>query len=104
MQYDGIWRRLLSEGIAAAALLLASMLCRLCAKNSIGYGDMKLFIVMGLMLGLNGIWGAVFASLVLSFLLAVFLLVTKKKSRKDVIPFAPAIVLGTFVSVFLTGM
>ena len=104
VQYDGIWRRLLSEGIAAAALLLASMLCRLCAKNSIGYGDMKLFIVMGLMLGLNGIWGAVFASLVLSFLLAVFLLVTKKKSRKDVIPFAPAIVLGTFVSVFLTGM
>ena len=59
---------------------------------------------MGLMLGLDGIWGAVFASLVLSFLLAVFLLVTKKKSRKDVIPFAPAIVLGTFVSVFLTGM
>ena len=52
----------------------------------------------------DGIWGAVFASLVLSFLLAVFLLVTKKKSRKDVIPFAPAIVLGTFVSVFLTGM
>ena len=40
VQYDGIWRRLLSEGIAAAALLLASMLCRLCAKNSIGYGDM----------------------------------------------------------------
>lgn len=104
VQYDGIWRRLLSGGIAAGALLLAAFLCRLCAKNSVGYGDIKLFAVMGLMLGLEGIWGAIFASLILSFLLAVVLLVTKKKSRKDVIPFAPAIVLGTYLSVFLTGM
>ena len=104
VQYEGIWRRLLSEGIAAVALLLAAFLCRLCSKNSVGYGDIKLFAVMGLMLGLEGIWGAIFASLIFSFLLAVLLLITKKKTRKDVIPFAPAIVLGTYLSIFLTGM
>ncbi len=95
---------LLSEIIAAAALLLAAGLCRLCIKNAVGMGDIKLFVVMGLLLGLNGIWSAVFLSLIASFVTAVYLLIRKKKSRKDSIPFGPAIAAGTFVSVWLTGM
>lgn len=95
---------LIPEGIAAAALLLASFLCSLFMKNAIGFGDMKLFAVMGLMLGLNGIWGAVFLSLIVSFIAAVILLITKKKTRKDAIPFGPAIVVGTFISVCLLGV
>lgn len=100
----GVWITLLSEIIAAAALLLASFLCSLCIKNSIGFGDIKLFIVMGLLLGLDGIWGAIFLSLIISFFIAIFLLITKKKTRKDAIPFGPAIVLGTYLSVCLSGM
>ncbi len=95
---------LLSEIIAAAALLLAAGLCRLCIKNAVGMGDMKLFVIMGLLLGLNGIWSAVFLSLIASFVIAVYLLLRKKKSRKDSIPFGPAIAVGTFMSVWLTGM
>lgn len=95
---------IVSELVAAAALFLASMLCAVCFKGSIGYGDIKLFLVMGLLLGLEDSWGAVFASLLVSFCVAVFLLVTKKKGRKDAIPFGPAIVLGTYISVCLTGM
>ncbi|MEE0059609.1 MAG: A24 family peptidase [Acutalibacteraceae bacterium] len=99
-----VWSLLLSEIIAAGALLLASLLCSLCMKNSIGFGDIKLFIVMGLLLSMDGIWGAMFLSLIISFLLALFLLITKRKGRKDTIPFGPSIVLGTYLSVFLTGM
>lgn len=95
---------LISEIIATIAILLATGLCRLMIKNAIGAGDMKLFMVMGLLLGLDGIWGAIFMSLIISFVIAVFLLITKKKSRNDNIPFGPAIALGTFGSVFLTGM
>jgi leader peptidase (prepilin peptidase)/N-methyltransferase len=58
---------------------------------------------MGLMLGLDGIWSAVFASLVVSFLASIVLMITKKKKRGDMIPFAPAIMVGTYLSVFLTG-
>lgn len=97
-------RNIIAEGIAAVALLLATGLCKLMIKNAIGAGDMKLFIVMGLLLGLDGIWSAVFMSLIVSFFIAVFLLVTKKKSRSDNIPFGPAITLGTYLSIFLTGM
>ena len=99
-----VWMTLLSEVIAASALLLAAGLCALCIKNSIGFGDMKLFVIMGLMLSLNGIWSAVFLSLVVSFFISAYLLITKKKTRRDAIPFGPAIVIGTYLSVCLSGM
>lgn len=95
---------LVSEVVASLALALASALCCICIKNSLGYGDIKLFLVMGLLLGLQGIWSAVFMSLVVAFFGAVYLMLTKKKSRKDVVPFAPAIAIGTYLSVILTGM
>ena len=99
-----IWTNLLSEVIAVVALLLAAGLCSLIVKNGIGFGDMKLFIVMGLMLGLDGIWGAIFLALIVSFFFAMFVLITKKKTRKDAIPFGPALVIGTYLSICLSGM
>lgn len=99
-----VWETLLSGVIAATALLLAAGLCVICIKNSIGFGDMKLFVVMGLMLELNGIWSAIFMSLIVSFFISIYLLVSKKKTRKDSIPFGPAIVIGTYLSVCLSGM
>lgn len=95
---------LISEAVAAGALFAAGMLCGLVAKGSIGFGDIKLFVVLGLFLGMEGSWSAVFSALMISLVVAIFLLATKKKSRKDAIPFGPAIVLGTYLSVCLTGM
>ena len=101
---NGVWQILLSEVIAAVALLVAALLCALVIKHSIGFGDMKLFVVMGLLLSLNGIWSAIFLSLIVSFIISAFLLITKRKTRKDTIPFGPALVIGTFLSICLTGM
>lgn len=95
---------LIAEVVAALAIALAAFLCSICMKNSIGYGDIKLFIIMGLFLGMNGIWSAVFVSLIVAFFVAIFLLITRKKGKKDVVPFAPAIMIGTYISVILTGM
>ena len=89
----GVWQVLLTEVIAAGAMLLASVLCALIIRNS-----------MGLLLGTRGIWGAVFLSLIVIFFISVFALITKRKSRKDLIPFGPALVIGTYLAVYLTGM
>ena len=104
--FDGgnVLPNLIGEVIAAAALFAASMLCALCVKGSIGFGDIKLFVVMGLMLGLAATWSAIFTSLLICLVVSLVLLATKKKGRKDVIPFGPEIVIGTFISVCLTGM
>ena len=101
---EGIWLRLGAELLAAVGLALAAFLCGLLIKNSVGFGDIKLFVVMGLLLGLDGIWSAIFVSLLISFVVSAVLLSTRKKKRKDVIPFAPALMIGTYISVFLTGM
>lgn len=101
---DTLFSTLLTEVIASVVLFLVAALCTVIVKNSIGGGDMKLFVVMGLLLGLQGTWGAIFLSLIVSFIVAVALLVTRKKSRKDAIPFGPALAAGTYLSIFLTGM
>ncbi len=101
---DTLLSYLLTEVIAGAVLFLVAALCTVIVKNSIGSGDLKLFVVMGLLLGLQGTWGAVFLSLIVSFVVAVVLLITRKKSRKDAIPFGPALAVGTYLSIFLTGM
>lgn len=95
---------IIAEFVAAVALFLAAFVCSICMKNSIGFGDIKLFIVMGLLLGTNGIWTAVFMSLIVAFFVAIFLLVAKKKGKKDIVPFAPSIMIGTYISIILTGM
>lgn len=73
-------------------------------QGSIGAGDIKLFVVMGLLLGLDGIWSAIFLSLVLSFITAIYFLITKRKGKKDAMAFGPALAIGTWLSIFLTGM
>lgn len=95
---------ILGELIVAAALGIAVFICSLCLKDSVGYGDIKLLIVMALFQGVQGIWSSVFTSLIIIFVFSVIMLITKKKSKKDLIPFAPAIVAGTYVSVILIGM
>ncbi len=73
-------------------------------KNSIGMGDVKLFFVMGLYQGLWGAANAVFFSLLVSFFYAIFLLVTKRKTRKDSISLAPCVLIGACIAIGLSGM
>ena len=73
-------------------------------KNGMGMGDIKLLIVICFYLGLQGSVSAVFFSLVVAFVISIVLLIAKKKGRKDSIPFAPALMIGTAISLFMSGM
>ena len=94
---------ILSELIAAVALLVVRFLCRAVMHGSLGFGDMKLMAVMGLLLGLDGIIGAMLTSMFITFFAAIYLMISKRKSKTDVIPFAPFLAIGTCISVFITG-
>ena len=80
------------------------LLCGLLVIGGVGMGDIKLILIMCLFQGFYGVISALFCSLFAACVLAIALLVLKKKTRRDSIPFAPAILLGTIVSVVLTGM
>lgn len=94
----------LKDGFLSAAVIAGFFLIiHILFKNSIGMGDVKLFAIIGLYQGIWGASSAVFFSLVASFFLSVVLLLMKKVTKKDCISFAPSILLGTTISILLSG-
>ena len=94
---------LLSSGIAALALMIGAILCRVLSPNSVGFGDVKLLGVMGLYLGANNVWSPIFMTLILLFVAGLYLLIFKKADRKTEIPLAPFMLAGTILAAILTG-
>lgn len=96
---------LLKDGIVAAIIIaLIFFIILLIARNSIGMGDVKLFILMATYQGLWGVINSIFFSFVVSFLLSIGLLLTRKKGRKDAIPFGPSIFIGTVIAIAISGI
>lgn len=104
IEREMIISNLISEGIALVGIIILVIICLIFMRNSIGMGDLKLLMIMAACQGLNGVMTSGFMSMLVSFVVAVTLLIMRKKTRKDVIPFAPCILIGTLLGVFLTGI
>lgn len=94
---------LLQSVVAAVALLLVSLLCRVIAARAVGFGDVKLMMLMGFSLGTSRVWSAMICSMVVLFFYSVVLLAAKRADRKTEIPFAPFLLVGTLMSAILTS-
>lgn len=66
----------------------------------LGDGDIRLALVMGLMLSTPQLITAVFFSFNIAAVASIVLLATKRKTRKDVIPLGPFLIVGTFIGLF----
>jgi leader peptidase (prepilin peptidase)/N-methyltransferase len=88
---------ILAAVIAAAFFLALSLGSR---EKWMGMGDAYLAFILGLFLG----WPEIFLALFLSFFIGsaygLVLIILKKKSLKSQIPFAPFLILGTFLTLF----
>lgn len=73
-------------------------------KNGVGMGDIKLILLMSLYLGIQGIFGVLFMSLIVIFFAGLYLMIIKKRSKREAIPFAPAILAGTVISILVNGI
>ena len=80
------------------------LIAGLISKGSIGMGDIKILGIMGLYQGFSGVIGSIFFTLLFTFFLSLALLLIKKKKRKSTIPFAPSMLVGTFLAILLSGM
>jgi leader peptidase (prepilin peptidase)/N-methyltransferase len=66
--------------------------------GAMGGGDIKLMFALGAYLGhIKILWALILAFIVAS-IISIILILFKIKSRKDYIPFAPFLALGTFIS------
>ena len=67
-------------------------------KEAMGGGDVKLAAMIGAFLGWRYIIISLFLGFFLGALAGIFLIISKIKSREDVVPFGPFIVLGSFIT------
>lgn len=65
----------------------------------LGAGDIQIGILMGLLLGWQFLILAVFISYVIGSVISIILLASKKVTPKSQVPFAPFLVIGTFVTI-----
>ncbi|MBI4994700.1 prepilin peptidase [Candidatus Peregrinibacteria bacterium] len=82
--------------------LLFGLLAFSSRGRAMGYGDVKLGLAAGIALGWPDIVLAMILSFILGGLAGVSLILSKKKSMRDLLPFAPFFVLG-FVITFFFG-
>ena len=93
IQYHTGWQDMLAGaglgiGIIGATALLGRAMYK---RDAVGGGDIKLFAVLGLMLGTRGVLAVFMLSALLSGAHMVFLLAAHKIKRKDTIPMVPYI-------------
>lgn len=85
------------------ALVFAGFFAALWAVSRgswLGDGDIRLAIIMSLMLTTPQLITAAFFSFNIAAVASLFLLATKRKTRKDVIPLGPFLIAGTFIGLF----
>ena len=66
----------------------------------IGFGDVKLGVLMGVILGFPNALVALFLSYILGSIVAIFLLITKKREIGGRLPFGTFLVVSTIITMF----
>ncbi|MDR1691953.1 MAG: prepilin peptidase [Oscillospiraceae bacterium] len=94
-----LWERL--AGFFAVSLPM--LLLALAVNGAFGGGDIKLMAVCGFLLGYKMTLLGFFIALLAGGGAAVFLLLTKRKTRGASIPFGPALCLGVAAALFFGG-
>jgi leader peptidase (prepilin peptidase)/N-methyltransferase len=84
----------LTAGAGAFLVFLGILLAYPCGM---GGGDVKFVGVIGLFLGVSGTLVGLWSAVLLGGVIAIALLVTRRKGRKDAIPFGPFLSLGAVV-------
>jgi prepilin signal peptidase PulO-like enzyme (type II secretory pathway) len=88
---------------AFAASAFFGLVVILSRGRGMGFGDVVLAFLMGLILGMEGTLTALFIAFLLGAFVAVILVALRRKKFGQVIPFAPFLVIGIFASMFFTS-
>lgn len=100
--YDSVWE-IMSEIFACLIVFCLCFIVRFLSKKGVGMGDIKLMTIIPLFYGAIGGLRALLYALIVVFVQCVFCLVTKRKGKKDVLAFGPAMAIGTWISLVITG-
>jgi len=95
------WQFFISSILAtAASALFFFLLYWLSKERAMGFGDVELVILMGLLLGWPNIFVALFLAFFFGAIIGLILMAFDKKGLKSQIPFGPFLIGGTFLALF----
>lgn len=97
---DGAISYMVSSAFATFGCMIGLIIVSVLTNKGIGAGDVKLMGALAITGGVYLICGVLFFSVFLCAIVAVVLLLSKKKTLKEVIPFGPFIYMGYIVSIF----
>jgi leader peptidase (prepilin peptidase)/N-methyltransferase len=72
-------------------------------KDAMGGGDLKLLAMIGAFLGWKSVFITMFFASVFGTFISVILILLKKKTMDDYIPFGPYLSLGALLALFYKG-
>ena len=78
--------------------MVVFLLIVIASRGGMGWGDVKMVALMGLVLGFPLVFVAIFLAVVSGGLVATVLLMIKAKGRKQGIPFGPFLSLGAMAT------
>jgi leader peptidase (prepilin peptidase) / N-methyltransferase len=89
---------------ALGAFLFFLILYLLTRGRGMGFGDVKLAFLLGLVLGFPGTFYAIYIAFLTGGLVGIILILWKKKKMKSSVPFGPFLILGAFISLLFTPL
>ncbi len=93
---DPWWDAMVGAAVGFGILLAIAIV----SKGGMGGGDIKLFFVIGLVLGFKLTLVAMFISSFIGLIAGIVQLIWQKKGRKQPIPFGPWIAMGSVITYF----
>ena len=102
----GTWWPLLWALAGAAAMFAVYFLLALISPSSMGMGDVKLALVIGLLLGWFGLSAwliGLLAAFVVGGVIALVALALKRVTLRGSIPFGPSMLAGALIALLLVG-
>ncbi|MBQ8627784.1 MAG: prepilin peptidase [Agathobacter sp.] len=102
VQQNGAMSYVISSSFAAVGCAICLTVASALTGQGIGAGDIKLMSALALVGGVYLICGVLFYSVIICAIVAVILLIFRKKSLKEAVPFGPFILLGYVITIFMS--
>lgn len=95
---ESIVMRVAYAALGGAIGFVIFLLIALVSRGGMGWGDVKLAALIGLATGFPLVFVAIIMAAILGGIVAVALLVAKKRNRREMIPFGPFLALAAMVT------
>lgn len=93
---DTWWDSIVGAAVGFGLLLLIAVV----SKGGMGGGDIKLFLLIGLVLGTTDTLITLFLASIIGMIAGIIVLKIKGKGRKTPVPFGPSIVVASIITYF----